>query len=340
MKLKTRTLTAVLCAFVIFFAEAAAQTPTTTAVTQLTTEQTAMLTEASALSRRVIELNNGRKHDEAMPLAERTIRLRKTALGENNVLVADAISNLAGLYVGKQDYERAEIEFRKALAIYESVGGVPNNMGYVLNSLALLCWATRDYGKAEAYAKRAIDLNEKLHGEQSAQFLESLNILIKISISADKTNQRNAALSRSLSVFEKHKDKMDRPSLFRYRCILSEGKQNPEASALKNRIEVLLDWHDPTPAPSSVGVLNGRAVTLMKPEYPREARAARVSGTVVVEIEIDECGNVSKVRMLSGPSMLWSACERAAKLSRFSPTFVNGFPIRVVGELRFNFVKL
>jgi TonB family protein len=335
VKLKTQALTPALCAFLILFTEAAAQTPTTTSAAQLTTEQKAMLTEASALSRRVIELNDARKHDEAMPLAERAIKLRKTALGENNVLVADAISNLGGLYIGKRDSERAEIEFRKALAIYEKVGGVRDNMGYVLNSLALLCWSRRDYGNAEAYAKRAIDLNEKLHGEQSVQFLESLNILIKIYISADKISERNAALARSLSVFEKNKDMRDRPSLFRYRCVLDEAKQDPETSALRDRIEALLDWRVPTYAPSSVGVLNGRAMSLMRPEYPSEARAAGVSGTVVVEIEVDECGNVSKMRILSGPWMLWSVCERAAKLSRFSPTFVNGFPVRVRGGASF-----
>ena len=342
MKTKPRTLTTFSCALLLLlFAEAVAQNPVAQPTrSALTTEQKDMLTEAAALSRRVLELNAARKHDEAMPLAERAIKLRKTALGEGDALVAESISNLASLYVGKQDYERAEIEFRKALTVYENVGGLTSNMGYVLDSLALLAWSRRDYGKAETYAKRALDLNEKLHGEQSAQFLESSNILIKIYISAEKTAQRNVALSRVISVFEKNKDKIDKPSLFRYRCALGEAKQTPEASALKNRIEVLLDWQESTQPPSSVGVLNGRALTLMKPEYPLEARAARVSGTVAVEIEIDECGNVSRAKALSGPAVLRSACERAAKLSRFSPTFVNGFPIKVMGILQFNFMNL
>lgn len=342
MKKKPRTLTTCGCALLLLlFSEAVGQNPSAQPTqSPLTMEQKDMLSEAATLSRRVLDLNNARQHDEAMPLAERAIKLRKTALGESDLLVAEAICNLATLYVGKDDYDRAEIEFRKALTIYENAGGLAPNMGFVLDSLALLCWSRRDYGRAEAYAKRAIDLNEKLHGEQSTQVLESINTLIKIYVSADKTTQRNAAYSRVISVFEKSKDKMDRPSLFRYRCTISESKQTPEVSALKNRIEVLLDWHDSNLVPVSEGVLNGRALTLMRPEYPIEARKAFASGRVVVEVEIDECGNVAKAKMVSGPAVLRSACERAAKLSRFSPTFVNGTPIKVTGVLHFNFVKL
>src|ERR1044071_5132745 len=50
----------------------------------------------------------------------------------------------------------------------------------------------------------------------------------------------------------------------------------------------------PTPraAPISGGVLNGKAISLPKPAYPPIARAARASGTVVVQVVIDENGNV------------------------------------------------
>ena len=336
----TRALT--ICSFVLLLltAEAAAQAPTATPTpSQLTTEQTAMLSEASALNQRLIELNQARKFDEAIPLARRVISLRTTVVGQSDLSVAQAISNLATLYVGKQDYELAEAEFRKALTIYQNSSGTAENMGYVLDSLALLCWSSHDYSKAEAYAKRAIELKEKLYGDQSPQVIQSLNHLIKIYSSAEKTSQRNALYSRIISIFENNKEKTDRPSLFQFRCALGDGKQTPEVFALKNRIDSLLDWQGPTQAATSVGLVNGRAVSLMKPEYPVEARAARVSGEVVVEVEIDECGDVANAKVVSGPSVLKSASETAAKLSHFTPTFINGFPVRVKGVLHFNFVS-
>ena len=50
----------------------------------------------------------------------------------------------------------------------------------------------------------------------------------------------------------------------------------------------------PTPprAPISGGVLNGKAISLPKPAYPAIARTAHASGTVVVQVLIDENGNV------------------------------------------------
>ena len=50
----------------------------------------------------------------------------------------------------------------------------------------------------------------------------------------------------------------------------------------------------PTPprAPISGGVLNGKAISLPKPAYPPIARQAHAAGTVVVQVTIDENGNV------------------------------------------------
>src|SRR5678816_1571975 len=62
----------------------------------------------------------------------------------------------------------------------------------------------------------------------------------------------------------------------------------------------------PTPprAPISGGVLNGKAISLPKPAYPPIARAAHASGTVVVQVTIDENGNVISARAVSGHPLL------------------------------------
>lgn len=342
MKKNTRSITTSICALLLLIAEAGAQTPTATATpSQLTSEQKAALTEALTLNRRVLELNAVRKFDEAVPLAEQVIKLRRAALGEGDAQVAEAISNLAALYVGKQDYDRAETEYRRALTIYENLGGRQPHMGYVLDSLALLRWSRSDYNKAEVYAKSAIDLKEKLHGAWSAELIDSLNVLIKIYDSAGKSSQRNAVLVRLIGILETTKDTLnDRQSLVRHYCSLRQGKETPESEAMTRRIEALLKWEPARPSPMSVGVLNGRALSLPRPPYPDEARKAHASGTVVVEVEIDECGNVASAKAVSGPAILRKVCESAAKGARFTPTMINGTPIRVMGVIQFNFVAL
>src|SRR5688572_17930094 len=40
------------------------------------------------------------------------------------------------------------------------------------------------------------------------------------------------------------------------------------------------------------GILNGKAISLPHPQYPAEARAAGIEGTVLVDVVIDESGAV------------------------------------------------
>jgi len=96
----------------------------------------------------------------------------------------------------------------------------------------------------------------------------------------------------------------------------------------------------PTPprAPISGGVLNGRAISLPKPAYPPIARAARASGTVVVQVLIDENGNVVSATALSGHPLLTAVAVRAARQAKFSPTKLSGQPVKVTGVIQYNFV--
>lgn len=91
-------------------------------------------------------------------------------------------------------------------------------------------------------------------------------------------------------------------------------------------------------APISGGVLNGKAITLPKPDYPDEARAARAAGTVVVQITVDEYGNVIAARAVSGHQMLHQASVSAARGARFAPTFLMGEAVKVTGVITYNFV--
>jgi len=86
------------------------------------------------------------------------------------------------------------------------------------------------------------------------------------------------------------------------------------------------------------GVLNGRAVSLPKPAYPTEARAAGASGAVNVKITIDETGNVISAEAVSGDDLLRDVCVEAAKKAKFAPTILSGNPVKVTGVVVYNFV--
>jgi periplasmic protein TonB len=96
----------------------------------------------------------------------------------------------------------------------------------------------------------------------------------------------------------------------------------------------------PTPprAPISGGVLNGKAISLPKPPYPQIARAAHAAGTVVVQVLIDENGNVVSAHAVSGHPLLQAVAVQAARQARFSPTKLSGQPVKVTGVIQYNFV--
>ena len=96
----------------------------------------------------------------------------------------------------------------------------------------------------------------------------------------------------------------------------------------------------PTPprAPISGGVLNGKAISLPKPAYPPIAKAAHASGTVTVQVTIDENGNVISAHAVSGHPLLQAVAVAAARGARFSPTKLSGQPVKVTGVITYNFV--
>jgi TonB family protein len=94
----------------------------------------------------------------------------------------------------------------------------------------------------------------------------------------------------------------------------------------------------PIPKIISKGVVNGSATSLPRPEYPPAAKAVRASGTVSVQVTIDENGNVISATAASGHPLLQAAAVAAARQAKFRPTLLMGTPVKVMGIITYNFV--
>jgi TonB family protein len=88
----------------------------------------------------------------------------------------------------------------------------------------------------------------------------------------------------------------------------------------------------------SGGVLNGKAIKKPQPRYPPDAKAARAQGVVVVQIVVDEGGNVTSAQAVSGNMLLRGASEEAARRAKFEPVAVCGKPVKVSGIVTYNFI--
>jgi len=86
------------------------------------------------------------------------------------------------------------------------------------------------------------------------------------------------------------------------------------------------------------GILNSKAVALPQPPYPAAARAVRATGLAVVQILVDEGGNVIQATAVSGHPLLRSAAVEAAREARFAPTMLDGKPVKFSGMVTYNFV--
>jgi TonB family protein len=83
--------------------------------------------------------------------------------------------------------------------------------------------------------------------------------------------------------------------------------------------------------PIEIDEANARAniVEHQIPTYPPIARAAHVSGDVILRLSIDVNGHVSQATFVSGPPMLQGAALEAVKQWTFRPFVLNGQPTTV-----------
>jgi TonB family protein len=81
----------------------------------------------------------------------------------------------------------------------------------------------------------------------------------------------------------------------------------------------------------------GQAVRRVTPAYPEKARLVCVEGAAIVEVVVSESGDVISAKGMAGNSLLLGTAESAAKGWRFTPTLVNGAPVKVIAVIIFDF---
>jgi len=142
------------------------------------------------------------------------------------------------------------------------------------------------------------------------------------------------------------------PDVQRFLSSFTPGEANPTSEhsgvivdipANSTELERIRTALPPEPWPRTAGpiiggVINGKAISLPTPKYPKEARKNHDSGQVVVQVIIDEQGTVVAATAVSGPDTLQPAAVGAARMARFTPTRLMGQPVKITGVIIYNFV--
>ncbi|HEX5732828.1 MAG TPA: TonB family protein [Blastocatellia bacterium] len=303
------------------------------------------LVEASRLSQQVVKLYNEKKHDEAMPLAKRALELREKALGKEHPLVVAALNNLAQVYTAKGKYADAESLYERALAAQEKAHGADSPR--VAEALENLAWVRYGRGKVEEATEmfeRALSIREKALGPLHADTSHSLFNLARLHEKMGSPEKSLPFYRRALEIREKalgpnHKQVGE--LLDKYACALRQARRDSEADEIEKRAYAILRGDEPGTGKISTvtgGVLKGSAIERVRPQYPQAARQARMTGTIVIEVIVDESGNVIDARAKCGPDIFAHASIEAARKWRFTPTTLHGQSVKVMGTITFNFV--
>ncbi len=93
------------------------------------------------------------------------------------------------------------------------------------------------------------------------------------------------------------------------------------------------------PVPVSEGTTPPEPIVkLVKPEFPAEAKAAGIEGTVVIRYVVNEHGEVTDVRAMKGPPELHAVCVAAVKAMKFKPALdADGKPYAAIRYMKFPF---
>lgn len=311
--------------------------------------QTSQNDEAARLSLEVVKLFNEGKYKEALPIAEKVVKLREQEFGSKNLKTGEALRNLGLIQQANGDKKEAEKTLEKAIEIYDAnplnTDAFHNELAQMLEILGFLKFGNGKTDKAIEIYERVVVEREKVFGKDSLETAKPLWSLANLyqgkrDYKNAEANYRRVLEIRAKTLGTRNLETQDAKN--RYQCASIKNDNREEAenfikslNAEKGGIGILPNSNVKV---INGGVVNGKATNLAKPPYPAEARASRASGAVTVQITINEEGRVIFACAINGNKLLWEASEFAAYQSTFQPTWLEGQPVKVTGVLVYNFV--
>jgi TonB family protein len=156
------------------------------------------------------------------------------------------------------------------------------------------------YFEKKEYEKAITDYSEAIRLDSKNQYFRQ-----------DRAKVYHAVGREDLAVLDEHNSEAP----------LSEGTTSSEATII------------------SAGDVTNEAIDLPQPSYPPIGTRVRASGTVVVEVVIDERGLVTSAHAISGHPLLQASSVAAARKATFRPRSVSGKRVRVKGTIHYVFTS-
>lgn len=290
------------------------------------------------INQNVVSSYKNQKFDEALKFAQQAVDLSVKIYGVENREIAVAYANLGAIYQKKRKFKES-IEFlEKAIDVYQKT---PNFKGVGLieayETLAYSQFLSGKETESQTSYTKAVEVSERIFGKESKESFPPI-----LSLANAYARDRN---------FEK----ADEYYLKSYASAIKNfGKEAKEIELIENSRTCLLIMQKVPGEKEKIfdeaknklfgvdvvrtGVVNGKAISLPKPQYPAEAREKRLSGTASIRVTINEQGNVIETKSICRNDVLERAAEASAKEAKFAPTLIDGKPVKVTGIIVYNFI--
>lgn len=294
--------------------------------------------EAARLGVNVVKLYEEGKYEEALPLAKRALEIRERNLTPGDERIATAVMNIAEIYLAMKKLSEAQQFLERALQEYEKkLGPEDRRLSTILDRLGQVHFSRSHFPETVDAWNRSLRIKEKAFGADSREVAELLHKLAEFYRFRRKYKEAEPLYDRALMIM-RTKVALDEDAtenlLEHYACVYYETGKSGKLESLKQKY-----LPEKPPDTSGSWVLDGKALTLPKPEYSSAARSAHASGTVIVAVTIDETGKVIEARdMCGGHPALTEASIDSARRARFSPTKLSGQPVKVKGIITYRFL--
>jgi TonB family protein len=227
--------------------------------------------------------------------------------------------------VAKGDLDSALTDYNRAAELNPKEVSIYLNRGLVL-------FNKKNYEQAIADYDKAIELNPK---DSTAFFnrgnsFEKMGDVPKALADYQKAIELDANNEPAKTNLKRIQDEQARVLAEQKKQETPPVAETPKPVAEKPKLPEFVDLGQITAA---------SVVRMVKPVYPMIAQKSNIVGQVVVQVTLDEEGNVTAAKAVSGHALLRSASEDAAEKSKFKPATVGNQAVKAKGLIVYNFSR-
>jgi TonB family protein len=280
-----------------------------------------------------------RKYSEALKLREAALAIREQVSGPQSLDYAMGLIQLGDLARMRGKWTDAEADYARAVA---AVGDRAETASALLY-LSKGAYRTHDFEQATDYAQRARNVSPA--GPQMGKVMTWMGqirekqeggaadaeALYTGALSQEDMNSADAALTMEVYArFLRGQDRINE----------AEVMESRSANVRKTLIAAVTARQEAYGQVYKVGngITAPRLLKKLEPEYTEEARAGKISGTVLLFIVIDPNGSATNIQLLKGIGFgLDEKAVEAITQWTFKPGTRDGAPVPVQATIEVNF---